>query len=166
MPAWLMTKALWLSDKALWSRFDCVQNSYRLLARHDENEMLPLCADQGLGYTPFSPLAGGWLTGKYQEGQPYPPESRMTHLPGPYRAYSSPRIFRGLARLRACAAGAGHGHGHACARLGVVSPARDGSDSGPENPRAAWARPPCTFDRIVHVRTRDARRAVYGGDML
>src|SRR5262245_52121305 len=85
MPAWLMTKALWLSDKALCSRFDCVQNSYSLLDRHDEKEMLPLCADQGIGYTPFSPLAGGWLTGKYRQGEPFPVDSRMTYLPGPYR---------------------------------------------------------------------------------
>jgi aryl-alcohol dehydrogenase-like predicted oxidoreductase len=103
MPAWLMTKALWMSDKHLWSRFDWVQNSFSLLNRHDEHEMFPLCADQGLGYTPFSPLAGGWLTGKYREGQPYPPGSRMDILPGPYRAFTSPKIFRGLEGLRACA---------------------------------------------------------------
>jgi len=72
MPAWLMTKALWLSDKHNLYRFDWVQNAYSLLERGDEREMLPLVEDQKLGYTPFSPLAGGWLTGKYQRGQPFP----------------------------------------------------------------------------------------------
>ncbi len=66
MPGWLMAKALWISDKYNLHRFEWVQNSYSLLERNDDPEVLPLCADQGLGYTPFSPLAGGWLTGKYQ----------------------------------------------------------------------------------------------------
>ena len=48
------------------ARFDWVQNSYSLLDRDAEREMFPLCADQGVGFTAFSPLAGGWLTGKYR----------------------------------------------------------------------------------------------------
>ena len=47
------------------TRFEWVQNSYSLLDREAEREVLPLCAEDGLGFTPFSPLAGGWLTGKY-----------------------------------------------------------------------------------------------------
>ena len=46
------------------SRYEWVQNSYSLLDREAEREVLPLCAEQGLGFTPFSPLAGGWLTGQ------------------------------------------------------------------------------------------------------
>ena len=48
------------------SRYEWVQNSYSLLDREVESEVLPLCAEDGLGFTPFSPLAGGWLTGKYR----------------------------------------------------------------------------------------------------
>ena len=59
MPAWLTTKALWLSDRLNLQRFDWVQNSYSLLDRTDEREMLPLVRDQGLGYTPFSPWRAG-----------------------------------------------------------------------------------------------------------
>jgi aryl-alcohol dehydrogenase-like predicted oxidoreductase len=101
MPAWLMTKALWISDKHNLYRFDWVQNNYSLLERDDEKEMLPLVADQGLGYTPFSPLAGGWLTGKYKSLSDYPAGSRMTLRPEPYLKFLKPETFEGLARLQA-----------------------------------------------------------------
>lgn len=103
MPAWLMAKALWISDKYNLSRFEWVQNSYSLLDRTDEREMLPLCADQGLGYTPFSPLAGGWLTGKYRSGESFPPGSRMTLRPQPYEEFLTAKTYRGLEALRAYA---------------------------------------------------------------
>lgn len=101
MPAWLMTKALWLSDKHGLPRFEWVQNNYSLLERGDEKEMLPVCADQRLGYTPFSPLAGGWLTGKYKSPNDYPTGSRMTLRPEPYQKLLRPDTFTGLARLQA-----------------------------------------------------------------
>lgn len=100
MPAWLMAKALWESDRHGWQRFDWVQNSYSLLERQDEREMLPLCTDAGLGYTPFSPLAGGWLTGKYRSGQVYPPGSRMTLRPDPYLGLLNEQTFERLDRLQ------------------------------------------------------------------
>ena len=107
MPAWLMTKALWVSDKYLLHRFEWVQNSYSLLDRADERELFPLCQDQALGYTPFSPLAGGWLTGKYRAGQPFPAGSRMTLRPEPYQRLLSDNVFRGLDALQAAAADRG-----------------------------------------------------------
>lgn len=101
MPAWLLTKALWISDKNRLHRFEWIQNSYSLLDRADEREMFPLCEDQQLGYTPFSPLAGGWLTGKYRAGQPFPDGSRMTLRPGPYQTLLTEKTFRALEALRA-----------------------------------------------------------------
>ena len=80
-----------------------VQNSYSLLARQDEAELLPLCAERGVAYLAFSPLAGGWLTGKYRRGEPYPAGSRMTQRPEPYRDLVADRTFETLARLRAMA---------------------------------------------------------------
>lgn len=100
MPAWLMTKALWLSDKYNLHRLEWVQNSYSLLARKDEAEMFPLCQDQGLGYTPFSPLAGGFLTGKYSFEQTYPEGSRMTLRPEPYAAFLNKATFDALDRFK------------------------------------------------------------------
>jgi len=101
MPAWMLTKALWISDKHNLYRFDWVQNNYSLLQRHDEEEMLPLVADQGLGYTPFSPLAGGWLTGKYKSMNDFPAGSRMTMRPEPYERLLKQATFDGLAKFQA-----------------------------------------------------------------
>jgi aryl-alcohol dehydrogenase-like predicted oxidoreductase len=84
-----------------------VQNSYSLLARQDEPELLPLCAERGVAYLAFSPLAGGWLTGKYRRGEPYPAGSRMTQRPEPYRDLVTGRTFEALARLGAIAADRG-----------------------------------------------------------
>ena len=101
MPGWLMAKALWISDKYNLHRFEWVQNSYSLLERTDDREVLPLCADQGLGYTPFSPLAGGWLTGKYQSASDFPEGSRMTLRPEPYQKLLNQSTFDGLAKFKA-----------------------------------------------------------------
>jgi len=84
-----------------------IQNSYSLLARQDELEVLPLCAERGVAYLAFSPLAGGWLTGKYRRDVPYPAGSRMTQRPEPYRELVTDRTFEALGRLEAIAAGRG-----------------------------------------------------------
>jgi aryl-alcohol dehydrogenase-like predicted oxidoreductase len=76
-----------------------VQNSYSLLERGDERELIPLCAERGIEYQAFSPLAGGWLTGKYRRGAPPPPGSRMTLRPEPYRHLEHDRVYDGLEAL-------------------------------------------------------------------
>jgi aryl-alcohol dehydrogenase-like predicted oxidoreductase len=65
-PAWQIAVALGISERHDWARFDCVQPRYNLLWREIEAELLPLCRDQGLGVIAYNPLAGGFLTGKYQ----------------------------------------------------------------------------------------------------
>jgi aryl-alcohol dehydrogenase-like predicted oxidoreductase len=84
--------------------FDWVQNSYSMLDREVEQEVLPLCGEHGLGFTPFSPLAGGWLTGKYRRGEPPPPGSRMTMRPEPYEHFQDPAVFDQLEELERRAA--------------------------------------------------------------
>ena len=81
-----------------------VQNSYSLLVRQDERELLPLCAARGIAYLAFGPLAGGWLTGKYRRGTPYPAGSRMTQRPEPYQEFVTGLTFDALDRLQAIAA--------------------------------------------------------------
>ncbi len=66
-PAWQVALALGISDRHGWARYDCVQPRYNLLWREIESELLPLCRDQGLGVIAYNPLAGGFLTGKYQK---------------------------------------------------------------------------------------------------
>ncbi len=96
--AWRMAVARGVSDLHRLARFEWVQNSYSLLDRTAEREMLPLCADQHIGFTAFSPLAGGWLTGKYRSKQ-YPDGSRMTLRPEPYLHLATDRVFHGLERF-------------------------------------------------------------------
>jgi aryl-alcohol dehydrogenase-like predicted oxidoreductase len=84
-----------------------VQDSYSLLERGDELDVIPLCAERGVAYCAYSPLAGGWLTGKYRRGEDYPAGSRMTQRPEPYER---------LARSRTYDAGAGHGGARLTAR--------------------------------------------------
>jgi aryl-alcohol dehydrogenase-like predicted oxidoreductase len=79
--------------------FGWVQNSYSLLDRDAESEVLPLCAAHGLGFEPFSPLTGGWLTGKYRRGADAPAGSRMTMRPEPYEHLRTDEIFDRLERL-------------------------------------------------------------------
>jgi aryl-alcohol dehydrogenase-like predicted oxidoreductase len=87
------------------TRYEWVQNSYSLLDRDPEREVLPLCAEAGLGFTPFSPLAGGWLTGKYTRGAAAPAGSRMTQRPEPYAHFlEDDAVWRGLDGLAAAAA--------------------------------------------------------------
>ena len=62
MFAWQSAKALFTADAHGWTRFVSMQNHYNLLNREEEREMLPLCADQGVGVIPWSPLARGRLT--------------------------------------------------------------------------------------------------------
>jgi len=102
--AWRLAKALWVSDKHGYVRFESVQNEYNLLHRQAESEVLPLAVDQRLAVTPFSPLAGGWLTGKYRRGAPHPPGSRMTLRPGPYVDLDAEPNWRAIDVLAAEAA--------------------------------------------------------------
>ena len=62
MYAWQLSKMLHAADRHGWTRFVTMQDHYNLLYREEEREMLPLCADQGLGVIPWSPLARGRLT--------------------------------------------------------------------------------------------------------
>ena len=84
-----------------------VQNSYSLLDRGDERDVIPLCEQHGIEYQAFSPLAGGWLTGKYRPGEAPPPGSRMTMRPEPYRHLDNAVVHAGLERLAAAAAARG-----------------------------------------------------------
>ena len=80
-------------------RYEWVQNSFSLLEQGDTTGVLARCRAEGLGYTPFSPLAGGWLTGKYRRGEAPPANSRMTLRPEPYGSYLNDRIFDALESL-------------------------------------------------------------------
>ncbi|MDY0095066.1 MAG: aldo/keto reductase [Candidatus Vecturithrix sp.] len=72
-----LQKALMLSEIHRWNAFISLQPEYSLLVRSTEWELLPFCREAGLAVLPWSPLAGGWLTGKYRKDQPPPSNSRV-----------------------------------------------------------------------------------------
>ncbi|MBI5352044.1 MAG: aldo/keto reductase [Chloroflexi bacterium] len=75
--AWELTQALWTSDKNDLARFDCIQPHYNLLHRDEfERELRAVCAAYEIAVIPYSPLAGGFLTGKYRRNSPLPESKR------------------------------------------------------------------------------------------
>jgi aryl-alcohol dehydrogenase-like predicted oxidoreductase len=84
-----------------------IQNEYSLLSRGDEAAVLPVCAREQVAYLVFSPLAGGWLTGKYRRGEAFPDGSRMTQRPGPYASFTTNATFDRLERFSQLADEAG-----------------------------------------------------------
>ena len=99
-----LVEALETSDRHGLARYQWVQNEYNLLERGSEDGVLSVCEREGLGFTPFSPLAGGWLTGKYRSAEAYPPGSRMTLRPEPYEQLQNERTFRALQAFETAAA--------------------------------------------------------------
>jgi aryl-alcohol dehydrogenase-like predicted oxidoreductase len=75
--AYRLMRSLWLSRTHHWSAFVTLQAQYSLLVRDLEREHVPLCRDEGLGILPWSPLAGGFLSGKFERGKPPPAGTRL-----------------------------------------------------------------------------------------
>ncbi len=75
---WQLQKALDLARLHAWEPFVCLQPQYNLLCRATEYEIVPVCLQEGLGVIPWSPLRGGWLSGKFRRGMSEPPaETRI-----------------------------------------------------------------------------------------
>ena len=98
-----LEQALGTSKRLGLTPYGWVQNEFSLLRREAEGEIFPICEREGLGFTPFSPLAGGWLTGKYRRGEAYPSGSRMTLRPDPYADLVNEETFDGLEAFAAAA---------------------------------------------------------------
>jgi aryl-alcohol dehydrogenase-like predicted oxidoreductase len=88
-----------LAEALLAGSFAAVQNSYSLLDREVQDEVLPLCAEHGVWFQAHSPLMGGWLTGKYRREAPAPEGSRMTLRSGPYEHLRDGRVYDALEEL-------------------------------------------------------------------
>ncbi len=80
-PAWLLAKSLWVSDVRNLARYDSLQPHYSLVHRAEfERDLQPLCLDQQIGVIPYSPLAGGFLTGKYRRDNTLPQSDRASGI--------------------------------------------------------------------------------------
>jgi aryl-alcohol dehydrogenase-like predicted oxidoreductase len=116
-PAWWLMKSLWVSDVRNLVRFESLQPHYNLMHRAEfERELMPLCRDQGIGVIPYSPLAGGFLTGKYRPGQPIPAGSRGETNERIRRYIESPAGQKALAALEAI----GRAHGKTIAQTALA----------------------------------------------
>jgi aryl-alcohol dehydrogenase-like predicted oxidoreductase len=80
-PAHVIVEAQWVAERRGRERFVCEQPPYSLLVRGIERDVLPVCEQFGMGVIPWSPLAGGWLSGRYRKGQEPPRSSRAQRIP-------------------------------------------------------------------------------------
>ncbi len=101
--AYRLMDSLWLSKSQLLSRFITLQAQYSLLVRDLEREHVPLCRDKQLGILPWSPLAGGFLTGKFEQGKPPQSGTRLGEKAERFARYDLPRNWKILDAVRAVA---------------------------------------------------------------
>ena len=83
-PAHEIVEAQWVAERRGLGRFMTEQPPYSILVRGIEADVLPTAEKYGMGVIPWSPLAGGWLTGRYRKGQDVPASRRAQRLPGRY----------------------------------------------------------------------------------
>ncbi len=83
-PASQIVEAQWIAERRGRERFVCEQPPYSILVRGVEAEVLPVCQRYGMGVIPWSPLAGGFLSGRYRRGQDVPSSTRAQRLPHRY----------------------------------------------------------------------------------
>ncbi len=104
-PAWRLAQALSVSETRGWARFDSFQPHYNLVHRGEcEREARPLCENEGIGIIPYSPLAGGFLTGKYRRDGPLPVSARAEGIQSRYYrdavAWDALETLQDVARAR------------------------------------------------------------------
>jgi len=106
--SWQLARANLLAEVKNWTPFIAIQNEYHMFEREDEREMLPFCKDHTVGYIPYFPLAGGFLTGKYERGKAAPKGSRGESSEY-VKKYMTDANFGRLEQLTAFAAARGRG---------------------------------------------------------
>lgn len=99
--AWQLAKGLLLAAGANGVRIESVQPPYNLVQREIEPDLLPLCVDQQVGITSYSPLGAGFLTGKYERGAEVPKGTRFAVIPGHQPIYFTEPGYRVVEGLRA-----------------------------------------------------------------
>lgn len=116
-PAWKVVKALWVSDKYNLAHLDCLQPHYNLVWRAEfERELIDLCRAEGLGVIPYSPLQGGFLTGKYRKGAPIPRGARGEGDEYMMRFLADDRNMTLLDKMQVI----GHAHGKTISQIAIA----------------------------------------------
>ncbi len=101
--AYRLMNSLWLARNHHWSPFVTLQAQYNLLVREIEREHIPLCREEGLGILPWSPLAGGFLTGKFERGKPPQGGTRLGEKSERFARYDLERNWKILDAVRGVA---------------------------------------------------------------
>jgi aryl-alcohol dehydrogenase-like predicted oxidoreductase len=94
--AYRLMSSLWTSKTEHLAHFVTLQAEYSLVVRELEREHVPLCREMGLGILPWSPLAGGFLSGKYDRSQPLPEGTRLAKMKERYARFDNERGWRTL----------------------------------------------------------------------
>ena len=106
--AWQLARANAIAELRNWSAFVAIQSEYHLLERYVEREVLPYCQAHNVGFVPYYPLAGGFLTGKYRRGEPAPEGSRG-EFSAQVQQYMQDTHYDTVDRLQSWVEARGHG---------------------------------------------------------
>lgn len=98
--AYRLMDALWLSKSGHLAKYVTLQAEYSLVARDIERELVPLCRQTGLGLLPWSPLAGGFLSGKYRRHQPHPDGTRFEQWRERWARFDNDRCWNILSAVQ------------------------------------------------------------------
>ena len=131
-PAWMILQGMWDAEKLGGPAWVADQPEYSLVAREIEGDLVPFCLATGYGLVPHSPLAGGFLTGKYKRGEPPPPNTRGEVRP----ALASNRTdaeWSALDRLSTAASDAGCSTAQAAIAWVLAQPAVTSTIIGPRS---------------------------------
>lgn len=105
--AYRLMHSLWLAKTNSWAKYVTLQAQYSLIVRDLEREHVPLCRENGLGILPWSPLAGGFLTGKFERGKPPAASARLGAKPERFTRYDTERNWKIMEAVRAVASEVG-----------------------------------------------------------
>jgi aryl-alcohol dehydrogenase-like predicted oxidoreductase len=157
--AWRLMEALWISETKNLYRFECYQPQYSLVVRDIEQEVIPVCQLKGLGVVVWSPLAGGFLTGKYRPGERTLEGSRSQEKWAYPERYFAPNADEILAALLEVAGEVGRSPAQVAVRWTLEQPAITSAIIGArtlkqaeDNLRAGgWQLPPDALARLNEV---------------
>ncbi len=174
---WQLQKSVDLARRYGWEPYACLQPLYNLLDRGVELELLPVCRNEGIGVIPWSPLRGGWLTGKYTREMSAPPPDTRVERAGregwkeQWGAYANERTWAVLDALRAVAEEAGRSLAQVALRWvmqrpGVTAPiigARDLDQLADNLGATGWA---LTDDHMARLTSASDDTLPYPHDVL
>jgi aryl-alcohol dehydrogenase-like predicted oxidoreductase len=157
--AWRLMEALWISECKGLARFECYQPQYSLVVRDIEQEVLPACIYKGVGVVVWSPLAGGFLTGKYKPGQRTASGSRSEEGWAYPQRYFAANADASLNELLAAAAELGRSPAQVAVRWVLEQPgitsaiigARTAEQARDNMLAGGWRMPAETLDRLNRV---------------